>query len=98
MLTLRMKFPSLCRRKILFKNNAEFHRNGWYHNGTSYSDIGELRLYNNGASISHTIADNYMSSDGVSVSGSEMLARAQAGALKVAVSPTVGTQSHPNYA
>ena len=36
-----------------------------------------------------------MSSDGVSVSGSEMLARAQAGALKVAVSPTVGTQSHP---
>ena len=77
------------------KNNAEFHRNGWYHNGTSYSDIGELRLYNNGASISHTIADNYMSSDGVSVSGSEMLARAQAGALKVAVSPTVGTQSHP---
>lgn len=77
------------------QNNARISRAGWFDNGTSVSDYGELTGHNTGSGYVYNIADHYSSSNGLSVSGEQMLQTAQQGNLKLLLSPTSGTQMTP---
>lgn len=77
------------------QDNARISRAGWFDNGTGVSDYGELTGHNTGSGYIYNIADHYSSSNGLSVSGEQMLQTAQQGNLKLLLSPTSGTQMNP---
>lgn len=74
--------------------NPEFHRLGWYDNGTSVSDGNELTTYNNGSSI--TFEPTTVSSNGAGVlTADQIIQMGQNGQIKLMISPTAATQTHP---
>ena len=77
------------------QNNAHVSRAGWFDNGTRASDLGELSGHNTGSGYVYHIANQYSSSNGLSVSGEQMLQTARDGNLKLLISPTSGTQMNP---
>lgn len=77
------------------KGNARIHRMGWFDNGTSHSDFGELTGHGTGNGYVYNVVDHYSSSNGLSVSGSDILQSAQNGQIKLMISPTVDTQMNP---
>lgn len=77
------------------QNNAHVSRAGWFDNGTRASDLGELSGHNTGSGYVYHIANQYSSSNGLLVSGEQMLQTARDGNLKLLISPTSGTQMNP---
>lgn len=77
------------------QDNARVSRAGWFDNGTRVSDLGELSGHNTGSGYVYNIAGQYSSSNGLSVSGEQMLQTAQNGNLKLLISPTSSTQMNP---